>query len=217
MRSYAELLVKTCHRRGAHAIGGMAAFIPSRRDPEVNAVALQKVRDDKEREASQGYDGHLGRASRSRAGGERGVRPRPRRPAEPARGAARGGRRHGRRPPERRGDSGRDHRGWPAQRHLGRDPVPRGLAAGLRRGRDLQPDGGRGHLGDLALAGLAVAPSRQGHAPSRSNGSPTRRWQSSTATTPTRGSSSSRSRPGEEFVEFLTLPAYDRLTELRSQ
>jgi malate synthase len=57
MRSYAELLVKTCHRRGAHAIGGMAAFIPSRRDPEVNTVALAKVREDKEREASQGYDG----------------------------------------------------------------------------------------------------------------------------------------------------------------
>ena len=57
MRSYAELLVKTCHRRGAHAIGGMAAFIPSRRDAEVNAVALAKVREDKEREAGQGYDG----------------------------------------------------------------------------------------------------------------------------------------------------------------
>src|SRR6478752_206166 len=57
MRAYTETLVRTCHRRGAHAIGGMAAFIPSRRDAEVNAVALQKVRDDKEREASQGYDG----------------------------------------------------------------------------------------------------------------------------------------------------------------
>jgi malate synthase len=57
MRAYAELLVQTCHRRGAHAIGGMAAFIPSRRDAEVNAVALAKVREDKEREASQGYDG----------------------------------------------------------------------------------------------------------------------------------------------------------------
>jgi malate synthase len=57
MRAYAELLVQTCHRRGAHAIGGMAAFIPSRRDPQVNAVALAKVREDKEREASQGYDG----------------------------------------------------------------------------------------------------------------------------------------------------------------
>jgi malate synthase len=57
MRAYAELLVATCHKRGAHAIGGMAAFIPSRRDPEVNAVALAKVNEDKEREASQGYDG----------------------------------------------------------------------------------------------------------------------------------------------------------------
>jgi malate synthase len=57
MRSYCELLVKTCHRRGAHAMGGMAAFIPSRRDPDVNRVALEKVREDKEREASQGFDG----------------------------------------------------------------------------------------------------------------------------------------------------------------
>ncbi len=51
MRAYTELLVKTCHRRGAHAIGGMAAFIPNRRDPEVNERALEKVREDKEREA----------------------------------------------------------------------------------------------------------------------------------------------------------------------
>jgi malate synthase len=57
MRAYTELLVKTCHARGAHAMGGMAAFIPSRRDPEVNATALAKVRDDKTREANDGYDG----------------------------------------------------------------------------------------------------------------------------------------------------------------
>ena len=57
MFAYTELLVKTCHARGAHAMGGMAAFIPSRRDPEVNAVALGKVREDKEREAGQGFDG----------------------------------------------------------------------------------------------------------------------------------------------------------------
>ena len=57
MRSYTDLLVKTCHARGAHAIGGMAAFIPSRRDPEVNAVALAKVREDKERESRAGFDG----------------------------------------------------------------------------------------------------------------------------------------------------------------
>ena len=57
MRAYTELLVRTCHKRGAHAIGGMAAFIPSRRDPEVNKVALGKVREDKEREANAGFDG----------------------------------------------------------------------------------------------------------------------------------------------------------------
>src|SRR5215467_3983982 len=57
MRAYTELLVKTCHARGAHAMGGMAAFIPSRRDPEVNATALAKVRDDKTRESSDGFDG----------------------------------------------------------------------------------------------------------------------------------------------------------------
>jgi len=57
MRAYTELLVKTCHAREAHAIGGMAAFIPSRRDPEVNAVALAKVAEDKAREAGDGFDG----------------------------------------------------------------------------------------------------------------------------------------------------------------
>jgi malate synthase len=57
MQAYTELLVKTCHRRGAHAIGGMAAFIPSRRDPQVNEIALTRVREDKTREARAGYDG----------------------------------------------------------------------------------------------------------------------------------------------------------------
>jgi len=57
MRAYSELLVATCHRRGAHAIGGMAAFIPSRRDAEVNARAIAKVTEDKDREAGDGFDG----------------------------------------------------------------------------------------------------------------------------------------------------------------
>ena len=56
MRAYTELLVRTCHKRGAHAIGGMAAFIPSR-DPEVNEKAFAKVREDKTREAADGFDG----------------------------------------------------------------------------------------------------------------------------------------------------------------
>jgi malate synthase len=57
MRAYTELLVKTCHARGAHAIGGMAAFIPSRKDKEVTKTALGKVREDKLREATDGFDG----------------------------------------------------------------------------------------------------------------------------------------------------------------
>jgi malate synthase len=57
MRAYTELLVATCHRRGAHAIGGMAAFVPSRRDAAVNEAALEKVADDKIREVNDGFDG----------------------------------------------------------------------------------------------------------------------------------------------------------------
>ena len=57
MRAYTTQLVQTCHRRGAHAIGGMAAFIPTRKDPEVSKAALAKVREDKERESSDGFDG----------------------------------------------------------------------------------------------------------------------------------------------------------------
>jgi malate synthase len=57
MRAYTELLVQTCHKRGAFAMGGMAAFIPSRRNPEINATALARVREDKERESRDGFDG----------------------------------------------------------------------------------------------------------------------------------------------------------------
>jgi malate synthase len=57
MRAYTELLVRTCHKRGAHAMGGMAAFIPSRRDPDVNETAIRKVTEDKLRESRDGFDG----------------------------------------------------------------------------------------------------------------------------------------------------------------
>ena len=57
MRAYTELLVKTCHKRGAFAIGGMSAFIPNRRDPELTALAFEKVSADKKREAGDGFDG----------------------------------------------------------------------------------------------------------------------------------------------------------------
>jgi malate synthase len=57
MRAYTELLIRSCHRRGAHAIGGMAAFIPSRKDAEAHEFALAKVREDKVRESRDGFDG----------------------------------------------------------------------------------------------------------------------------------------------------------------
>ncbi len=57
MKAYTELLIKTCHKRGAHAMGGMAAFIPSRRDEEINRKAFTKVREDKELESRNGHDG----------------------------------------------------------------------------------------------------------------------------------------------------------------
>src|SRR5262249_14989738 len=57
MRSYAELLVKTCHRRGAFAMGGMEALTPSRKDPEATQRAIDAVRADKRREATAGFDG----------------------------------------------------------------------------------------------------------------------------------------------------------------
>ena len=129
MRAYAELLVTTCHRRGAHAIGGMAAFIPSRRDAEVNAVALAKVREDKEREASQGYDGtwvaHPDLVPVAIEVFDRVLGDRPnqldvlRDDVMPDAAALL----------DVAATPGRDHRGRAAQRHLGRDPVPRGLAA----------------------------------------------------------------------------------------
>ncbi|MET3804331.1 malate synthase [Nakamurella sp. UYEF19] len=57
MRAYTELLVATCHRRGAHAIGGMAAFVPNKQDENATKLALAKVRSDKQREAADGFDG----------------------------------------------------------------------------------------------------------------------------------------------------------------
>ena len=57
LRAYSLLLIKTCHRRGAFAMGGMAAQIPNRKDPVANAAALERVRADKEREAGDGHDG----------------------------------------------------------------------------------------------------------------------------------------------------------------
>ena len=159
MRAYTRLLVATCHRRGAHAIGGMSAFIPNRREPEVTANALAKVREDKEREAGDGFDGtwvaHPDLVPVAREVFDRVLGDRPNQKA-----AA------GRRDRRRRGAPRRDGPGRPRDRgrrapgHQRRRALPRGLARRQRRGRDRQPHGGRGDGGDLPVAAVAVAPSR---------------------------------------------------------
>ena len=228
MRAYTELLVKTCHRRGAHAIGGMAAFIPSRRDPEVNKVAMDKVRQDKTRESGDGFDGSwvahpdLVPLCREVFDGVLGDRP-------------------------NQLDKLRDEVSVTAEDLLSvrqdpgeiteaglRNDISVGLqylaslAERVRRRRDLQPDGGRGHRGDRPVPGLAVAAQRhharrrgeQGDPGAASRGSSTRSWPRS------------RTQGGEEFdaaryddavalfkevaladdySEFLTLPAYERM------
>jgi malate synthase len=160
MRAYTELLVKTCHRRGAHAIGGMAAFIPSRRDPEVNEIALTKVREDKLREAGDGFDGtwvahpDLVPIAMGVFDDVLGERPnqldRQRNDVSVAAAdlldivaAPR-----------------RCHRGGSSTQCLGRHPVHRLLAERNRRGRDQQPDGGRRNGRDQSFADLAVGPPR---------------------------------------------------------
>ncbi len=134
MRAYTELLVKTCHGRGAHAMGGMAAFIPSRRDPEVNKVALAKVRDDKTRESRDGFDGSwvahpdLVPICREVFDGVLGDAPN-------QLGKLREDvSRHRRRPAGHRPDAGRDHRGRAAQQRQRRPAVP-GQLAGRQRAR----------------------------------------------------------------------------------
>ena len=149
----------------------------------MNEVALAKVREDKEREAGQGFDGtwvaHPDLVPVALEIFDRvlGDRPNQLERQRPDVSSSR------RRPARRRRDTRRDHDGGPAQQRLGRDPVPRRVAAGLGRGRDLQPDGGRGDLRDLALAGLAVARGTAGSSGRTSSGRSTRRSRSSAGTT----------------------------------
>ena len=206
MRAYTQLLVKTCHHRGAHAIGGMAAFIPSRRDPEVNAIALAKVGEDKRREAGDGFDGtwvahpDLVPVALAEFDAVLGDRPnqldRSRDDVEVSEEQLL----------DFDGPGRRDHRRGAASQRQRRRPLRRRLAAGRRRGGDRQPDGGRGDGRDLARADLVVGAVR---AASTRRAFATR---------------SPRSRPSDEakevfadvalstpFKEFLTTSAYDRL------
>ena len=193
MRAYTELLAATCHRRGAHAMGGMAALIPSRKDPEANERALAGVRADKEREVSQGYDGtwvaHPDLVPVAREVFEHGLGRR----AQPARAPARRRARHRRRAPGPRLDARADHRGRAAHERQRRLPVRLVLADRPRRRRDQLADGGRRHRRDLAHPDLAVGPPRR-----RARRRPRRSPPSSSARCSTRRPRKIREHVGEE-------------------
>ena len=193
MRAYTELLVKTCHKRGAFAMGGMAAFIPSRKDAEINKVAFAKVNADKTREAGDGFDGSwvahpdLVPVCREVFDGVLGDKPnqidRQRPEVEVTPGAAAG----------RLLGHGQQHRDRSARQPRGRRRVHGGLAVRQRRGRHPQPDGGRRHRRDLSLPGVAADPERGRAGRHRRDGD-----QGAGRPGPRRGgraSSASRSRP----------------------
>ena len=224
LAAYVKLLIKTCHRRGIHAMGGMAAQIPIKDDPAANEAALEKVRADKLREVKAGHDGtwvaHPGLVPIAReifdahmAG------------SEPARRPARGRARHPGRPAAR--PRGPAHRRRPSTQRPRRSPVPRGMAARKRLRAALQPDGRRGDRGDLAGAGLAMAPAqdprrrRRRSTRSGSRSSSRKRCSASAREVgdarfdggrfPTARALFVKLSTTPKFEDFLTLPAYDLL------
>ena len=214
MRAYCELLVRTCHRRGAHAMGGMAAFIPSRRDAEVNAIALAKVREDKEREAGQGFDGTwvahpdlvpVAREAFDAVLGERPNQLELQSEGETSAGAA----------ARYRVDSGGDHRGRPAEQRLGRDPVSRGLAAGSGAVAI------NNLMEDAATAEISRSQIWQWLAHGRIDADDVQRVTQEEMDKLGPDFEEARAlferiATQPEYVEFLTLPAYDRLVALEA-
>ena len=229
MRSYARAAsIKTCHRRDVHAMGGMAAQIPIKNDEAANAEAFAKVQADKEREATDGHDGtwvaHPGLVpvaleafDRLHAG------------AEPDRSKKR----------EDVNVTAADllkfepeapitEKGLRLNINVG-DPVHRRVARGAGRGADLQPDGRRGDRRDLALAGLAVDPlarracsttaarstkemvARDDPRGDAEDPRPARRRRSATGKYDDAAAIFADLVNNDTFVEFLTLPAYDRI------
>ena len=169
MRAYALLLLKTCHKRGAPAIGGMSALIPIKNDPAKNETAMAGIIADKKRDATDGYDGgwvaHPGlvEASMKEFVAVLGDRPNQFDKQKPEVEVTAGELLDFR-------PGGADHRSRPAHEHQRRHPLPRRLAGRQRLRADPQPDGRRGHGRDLALAGLAVDPHAQGRARRRPQG-----------------------------------------------
>ena len=225
MRAYTELLVQTCHRRGAHAIGGMAAFIPNRREPEVNERALAAVREDKERESGDGFDGTWVAHPDLVPVAARGLRPRPGRPPHQKDRLRPEVARHGRATcSTSRVDGRAGHRGRRAREHLG-------------RARSTSPPGSRGNgaaainnlMEDAATAEISRSQLWQWrvHAIPLDDGQPVDRGALRRAPRRGAGTGCAHGAPdapwtdaaalldelvlSDDFVEFLTLPAYPGL------
>ena len=169
LKSYAELLIKTCHRRNIHAMGGMAAQIPVKNDEKANAEAFAKVKADKEREANYGHDGtwvaHPALVPVALEAFNR-LMPQPNQIASKKREDVKVGAADlVKFEPEHA-----DHREGAAPQHQRRDPVHRRVARGAGRRADLQSHGRRGDRRDLALAGVAMDPLAQGQARRRPQG-----------------------------------------------
>ncbi len=158
LHNYSLRLIQMCHRRNVHAMGGMAAFIPIKSDPEANEAAMAKVRADKEREVRDGHDGtwvaHPGLVPVARAIFDKHM------PGPNQLGNKRAGRAHLRGGPARHA-RGHPHRGGPAPQHPRGSSIHRRVARGPGLRAALQPHGGRGHRRNLPRPGVAVdAPPR---------------------------------------------------------
>ena len=168
LANYSALLIKTCHNRAAFAMGGMAAQIPNRKDPEANELAFAKVRDDKEREARNGHDGTwVAHPDLVPVAMEvfNALMPTPNQLY-----VKRDDVKVGQKELLEVHKGTKTEAGLPRE-HSGRRSISRSLAAGARRRADLQSDGGCGDRRNLTVANLAMAEvrrhtryGRQGHA-----------------------------------------------------
>ena len=195
MRAYTELLVKTCHARGAFAMGGMAALIPSRKDAEANERAIQAVREDKKREAEAGFDGtwvahpDVVQVATEAFDAVLGDKPNQIDRQRPEVDVS----------PEQLLDAASTpgeitEEGLRSDVNVGFQYISFWLGGRGAAGHQ-QHDGGRRHRRDLALADLAVDPPRQVHARAGASRCSTRRWRGSTRRSATRcGSRAARAR-----------------------
>ena len=150
---YVDLLIRTCHRRGAHAIGGMSAYIPVKGDDEANERAFEKVRQDKEREVRAGHDGtwvaHPGLVPVARSVFDKGMKEK-NQLRESERGCQRCSKRI------TCCTKGQDNSGWPQHEHQRWHEIPGFLARRERQCAHLQPHGGHCHCRDLQGTVMAV-------------------------------------------------------------